>query len=58
MDYLLDKEQIVYEDIGVGNDVVANEGYNPTEQLTMTANNEIDESYEYARYWHGFIIYS
>ena len=57
VDYLPDKEQTVYEDIGTGNDVVPNEGYNPIEQLTLTVKNEIDESYEYARYWHGYISF-
>ena len=30
--------------------------YTPVEELYDTVNENIDESYEYARYWHGYLV--
>lgn len=32
------------------------EKYTPAEELYDTVNDNIDESYEYARYWHGYLV--
>lgn len=32
------------------------DGYDPVSELQDTVNNNIEESYEYARYWHGYLI--
>lgn len=55
VDYVPSKQQTIYKDITTGNDTVANEEYNPRQQLILTASGEVKESYEYARYWHGYI---
>ncbi len=53
--YLPEKEQTVYEDVNVETDIKPNEEYIIQEQLIRTVNNTITESYEYARYWHGYV---
>lgn len=53
--YLPEKEQTVYEDVNVETDIKPNEEYIIQEQLIRTVNNTINESYEYARYWHGYV---
>ena len=52
--YLPEKEQTVYEDVNVETDIKPNEEYIIQEQLIRTVIT-ITESYEYARYWHGYV---
>lgn len=33
------------------------EKYTPVTELYDTVNDDIDESYEYARYWHGYLVF-
>ena len=54
--YLPEKEQTVYEDLNVETEIEPKENYIIQEQLIHTVNNDITECYEYARYWHGYVI--
>lgn len=54
--YLPEKEQTIYEDINIETEIEPKENYIIQEQLIHTVNNDITESYEYARYWHGYVI--
>ena len=53
VNYLPEKEQTVYSDLNIESNVVLEEG-SIVKQLLHTVNNDISESYEYARYWHGY----
>ena len=54
--YLQKKEQTVYEELNVETEIEPKENYIIQEQLIHTVNNDITECYEYARYWHGYVI--
>lgn len=55
IDYVPEKQQKYYEDTTTFDNVRLNEGYNVKEQLKKTVDGNIEETYEYARYWHGYI---
>lgn len=55
IDYVPEKQQKYYEDTTTFDNVRFNEGYNVKEQLKKTVDGSIEETYEYARYWHGYI---
>ena len=54
--YLPEKEQTVHQDKNGGLESTAEANYNILEELYKTVNNDISESYEYARYWHGYLV--
>ena len=54
--YLPEKEQVVHQD---GNGELRSSiegGFNIIGELYRTVQKDINESYEYARYWHGYIV--
>ena len=53
--YLPDKNQIIYEDINVNSNVNPNEKIDIMTELYLTVDDNINQAYEYARYWHGYI---
>ena len=55
IDYVPEKQQKYHEDTITLDNVKVNEGYNVKEQLKKTVDGDIKETYEYARYWHGYI---
>lgn len=55
IDYVPEKQQKYYEDTTTFDNVKFNEGYNVKEQLKKTVDGNVEETYEYARYWHGYI---
>ena len=55
--YLPEKQQTVYQDMYVESNVQTEENYVIQDQLIRTVNNNISESFEYARYWHGYVAF-
>mgnify|MGYP005806486599 FL=1 len=53
--YLPEKEQNVYEDVNIESNVALNENVDIMTELIQTVSGDIEYSYEYARYWHGYI---
>ena len=54
--YLPEKEQTVYPDSNGGLISSADGDYDILGELYKTVRHDISESYEYARYWHGYLI--
>lgn len=55
--YLPEKQQTVYQDMYVESNMQTEENYIIQDQLIRTVNNNISESFEYARYWHGYVAF-
>ncbi len=55
--YLPEKQQTVYQDMYVESNMQTKENYIIQDQLIRTVNNNISESFEYARYWHGYVAF-
>lgn len=55
--YLPEKQQTVYQDMYVESNMQTEENYIIKDQLIRTVNNNISESFEYARYWHGYVAF-
>lgn len=55
--YLPEKQQTVYQDMYVESNMQTEENYVIQDQLIRTVNNNISESFEYARYWHGYVAF-
>lgn len=56
--YIEGKTKIVYNDVkGPLKSDSKYEEYDTVGELNDIANDEIDESFEYARYWHGYLIF-
>ena len=52
------KTRVIYEDEGKIIPPDSQYGSYPlNQQLELTVNGEIDEAFEYARYWHGYLIF-
>ena len=54
--YLPEKEQKIYQDTNGGLASSADGAYDILGELYKTVQHDISESYEYARYWHGYLI--
>lgn len=54
--YLPEREQTVYPDSNGGLISSTDGDYNILGELYKTVQHDISESYEYARYWHGYLI--
>lgn len=55
--YLPDKNQIIYSDKNLELACSKEADNDIMKELMKTVNNDIGESFEYARYWHGYLVF-
>lgn len=55
--YLPDREQIIYLDKNLELACSKEADNDIMKELMKTVNNDIGESFEYARYWHGYLVF-